>query len=309
LLSSVVEKEKFGFKLSTIMDQIVKKKFCGVVTFYNPPENYMLNISTFSRFLDKIFIVDNTPGDNDSNHQSLLQRFPNVVVLSTGKNLGIAKAINLGIEAALENSASWLLTMDQDSYFDVDQAEKYFKSCAEIDKDKVAILSPSHEKVPTEGAFCYYKKQDAVMTSGNLLNLSVIRNIGFFNEDLFIDSVDHDYCLRANLLGFEVLQATNCFIQHVVGDLYQGSLMFGLKKKTFHIHSPKRMYFIVRNGLYIRKKYGKEFPVYTKMLKRVNYQRVSKCLRYSDCRIEYVRSLIKAYYDYSRKRFGNRVGI
>lgn len=291
------------------MDPVEKEKIYGVVTLYNPPGNYLLNIRTFSQFLDKIFIVDNTPAAKSINHHFLLQRFPNAVILSTGKNLGIAKALNLAVEVALEHNASWLLTMDQDSYFDIDQAEKYFNSCTEIDKAKVAILSPSHEKVSTEGAFCLYKRKFEVMTSGNLLNLSVIKDIGLFNEDLFIDSVDHDYCLRANLLGFEVLQATNCFIQHVVGDPYQGSLLFGLKKKTFHIHSPKRMYFIVRNGLFIRKKYGKEFPVYTKMLKRVNYQRVSKCLRYSDCRIEYVRSLIKAYYDYSRKRYGNRVGI
>lgn len=291
------------------MDSGLKEKICGVVTLYNPPGNYLLNISTFSQFLDKIFIVDNTPAAISDNHHILLQRFPNAVILSTGKNLGIAKALNLAIEVALENNASWLLTMDQDSYFDVDQAEKYFNSCTEIDKDKVAILSPSHEIVSTDGESCLYKKRDEVMTSGNLLNLSLIRHIGYFNEELFIDSVDHDYCLRTNLLGLEVLQATNCFIRHVVGDLYQGSFLFGLKKKTFHIHSPKRMYFIVRNGLYIAEKYGKEFPAYVKMLKEANYHRISKCVRYSDHRLEYALRIIKAYYDYSRKRFGNRVDI
>ena len=34
------------------------------------------------------------------------------------------------------------------------------------------------------------------MTSGNLLNLKIAEKIGDFEEKLFIDEVDHDYCYR-----------------------------------------------------------------------------------------------------------------
>jgi rhamnosyltransferase len=253
--------------------------------------------------------VDNTPAEKNINHSSLLQRFPNAVILSTGKNLGIAKSLNIGIEAALNNNASWLLTMDQDSYFDVDQAEKYFRSCAEMEKDNIAILSPAHKKVLTDDVICMYKKNDHVMTSGNLLNLEVIKKIGSFNEDLFIDSVDHDYCLRANLCGFEVLQATNCFIQHVLGELYSGTFLFGMKKKTFYIHSPKRVYFIVRNALYLYRHYKVKYPKFIKQHYKYIGEDLIQILMYSNNRTEYIRYVIKAFYDYRYGIFGNPVDI
>lgn len=291
------------------MDSIFKNKICGLVTLYNPPGNYLLNISTFSGYLDKLFLVDNTPAGKSVNHASLLQQFPNAVILSTGKNLGIAKALNLGIEAALKDNASWLLTMDQDSYFDADQAEKYFRSCTTVNKDKVAILSPLHEKVVTDDALCVYERNDQVMTSGNLLNLSVIEKVGLFNEDLFIDSVDFDYCLRVILFGYEVLQATNCFMQHFVGELYSGTFLFGMKKKTFYIHSPKRMYFIIRNALYLSHQYKDKYPEFIKQHCKYIREDLFRLLKYSHNRVEYIGYVIKALNDYRRGIFGNPIDI
>ena len=286
-----------------------KKNICGIITLYNPPASYLDNINTYINYLDILYLVDNTPIINHKDHDSLLRRFPEIEILSFGKNIGIAAALNLGIKEGLKNNYSWLLTMDQDSSFDEDQAKRYFSSLPFIDSSCVAVLSPSHKVVSCGDDAVVYEKRNEVMTSGNLLNLLLIRHIGFFNEDLFIDSVDHDYCLRANLLGLEVLQAKNCFIQHVVGDLCQGSFLFGLKKKTFHIHSPKRMYFIVRNSRYINKRYGKVFRESAKTLNKANYRRISRCLRYSNRRRAYIKYILKAYLDYYAKKYGNRVGL
>ncbi|NTW68376.1 MAG: glycosyltransferase [Chlorobiaceae bacterium] len=285
------------------------RTICGIITLYAPPISCVDNIETYLSYIERLYIVDNTPSPRHPITPELLRKYPNIELLSCGQNIGIAAALNLAINKGLENNYSWLLTMDQDSYFDADQAKRYFESLAVIDESRVAILSPSHENRPNASGACVYEKKDEVMTSGNLLNLSLTRKTGVFNEALFIDSVDHDYCLRANLLGLDVVQAVNCFICHTVGQEYSGSFFFGLKRKTFHIHSPKRMYFIVRNGLYISKTYRHAFPVYTKYLQKHIHSKISKCIRYSDQRWLYIRFVLQACFDYLFNRYGNRVGI
>jgi len=285
------------------------KNICGVITLYNPRSLYVSNIATYISYLNKLYVIDNSPETNFSIHAELKANFPKVEILSYGYNLGIAGALNLGITKALSDNYLWLLTMDQDSFFEKEQAEKYFSSFNVIEQNKTIIISPAHKKVPFFGAVPFYDKKDEVMTSGNLINLILSRQVGFFNENLFIDSVDHDYCLRANLMGFDVLQSTNVFINHTVGDMFNGSMFFGLKKKQIQIHSPKRMYFIVRNGLYIRNVYGHSFPKYVKMLKNANKQRISRCFRYSNQRLKYIYFVYKAYNDYYKNKFGNIVDL
>lgn len=282
---------------------------CGVVTLYSPPDACLKNIETYIAYIDKLYIIDNTNCPDTNLHKELENRFGKTELLSYGKNLGIAAALNLAIKKGLACGYEWLLTMDQDSFFDDIQAKKFFASLTTIEKKTVAIVSPAHQKNTDDNNTCIYVRKDEVMTSGNLLNLSLTKKIGLFNEDLFIDSVDHDYCLRTNLAGFYVLQATNCFIQHQVGNCFSGSFLFGMKKKSFLIHSPKRMYFIIRNGQYIINKYQKDFPSYTKALQRHINVRISRCLRYSKNRRTYFKYIVKGLIDYKLNRFGNRVNI
>ncbi len=101
-----------------ILNDMSKKNICGIITLYNPPASYLDNINTYINYLDILYLVDNTPIINHKDHDSLLRRFPEIEILSFGKNIGIAAALNLGIKEGLKNNYSWLLTMDQDSSFD-----------------------------------------------------------------------------------------------------------------------------------------------------------------------------------------------
>jgi len=283
---------------------------CGMITLYSPPESLFHNISTYIDYIEKLYIVDNSVDDNDNIYTELLHTYPKVEIVASGKNIGVAAALNLCIAVALQNKYQWMLTMDQDSFFDADQAKHYFCSLTCIDnKKKVALLSPSHERVLMDSDVCVYQQKEVVMTSGNLLNLLLVNDIGLFNEDLFIDSVDHDYCLRAHILGLDVLQAKNCFIQHEVGRLYSSSLLFGYRKRIFYIHSPKRMYFIVRNSLYMGNKYRKTFPEFIKKQNKAVFEKISKSIRYSDKKTTYMKYIIKAYIDYYFNKYGNQINL
>ena len=282
---------------------------CGLLTLYFPPESLLQNIDTYINYIDKLYVVDNTPLVNTLLHSEIKAKYSKVDIVSSGDNIGIAAALNIGIREGIRNEYAWLLTMDQDSSFAQDQADKYFSSLGFLDAKDVAIVSPLHERPVTDSGVCEYEKKIQVMTSGNLLNLALTEDIGLFNEALFIDSVDHDYCLRANLCGKNVLQTKNCYIIHEVGNCHTSSLLFGYRKRTFHMHSAKRMYFIVRNNLYLRKEYRNEFPEFIRIYKKVVNNKISKTLRYGDNKLVYLKYIIKAYRDFYLNKYGNQVGL
>ena len=282
---------------------------CGMLSLYSPPESLLTNIATYIDYIDKLFVVDNSPDNNNTICIDLLAQFPHVEIVTSEKNIGIAGALNRCISLAKKENYLWMLTMDQDSYFDKSQASRFFYSLPMIDKARVAIISPSHEEVGAGIEGCEYQKTDSVMTSGNLLNLSLVEKIGMFDEDLFIDCVDHDYCLRAKLSGLDVFQAKNCSIEHEVGTPYNGSFLWGCIKRRFHIHSPKRMYFIVRNSLYMNKKYRNAFPEYMSIHNKEVFHKISKTLRYGNNRALCLKYIIKGYLDYYGNKYGNRVDI
>ncbi|HHT61698.1 MAG TPA: glycosyltransferase, partial [Bacteroidales bacterium] len=95
---------------------ITQKEICGVVVWYNPTTDNVTAINTYLENISHLFIVDNSTTDNSA----LINTLPNnkITYLPNLENLGIATALNIGCEAALNANAKWILTMDQDSKFD-----------------------------------------------------------------------------------------------------------------------------------------------------------------------------------------------
>jgi rhamnosyltransferase len=285
-------------------------KLCGVVTLYNPTDEIISNIGTYIDGLGVLYVVDNSPEYNERASRQLRERYGNVEILSSGKNIGVAAALNLAISRSLDDGYEFLMTMDQDSYFEEQQYQKYLKSLSGLSFSRIALVSPLHDSSEyVDSGSVVYERQEDVATSGSVINLSVARKVGLFDEKLFIDSVDQDYCLRANILGYDVLQTQNCYLCHCIGEKYDGTLFMSNRKRRFYIHSPKRMYFIVRNSLFIRNKYRSDFPDYTRAYARRTFERVSKCIRYSHQRTTYTKYIIMALYDYVSGHYGNRVNI
>ena len=89
----------------------------GVAVLYNPSENVPENINSYINQVAQLFIVDNS----DKSSEVLKNISPGVEkpeYVFNNDNLGIAAALNIGIDRALKAGYTYLLTMDQDSYFE-----------------------------------------------------------------------------------------------------------------------------------------------------------------------------------------------
>lgn len=233
----------------------------GVIVLFNPDKSVANNIDSYISNIDILFAIDNSENINHSLVNTLSLN-PKIQYFYNEGNQGIANALNNGAEKAIKMGYEWLLTMDQDSRFTSKTIAAYISCCREYtNKQSLAVFSPSHYKNNSpkhEDSSCKTIQQMIVMTSGNIINLHVFKQLGGFEKKLFIDEVDHDYCLKANLSGFSVLQFSNIMLDHELGELK--TIKRNGKVATYNSHSPQRYYYITRNSLYIWYKYRHSFP-------------------------------------------------
>lgn len=228
-------------------------KIAGVVVLYNPNiKEVVRNILSYTEFLEKIYIVDNSKKNNEKEIKKKIGLLSKMEYIWFGENKGIAKALNEGKNRAILEEFEYLLTMDQDSYFDNNLLKliKYIENNKESLKN-IGIISPNHllrgryhnlqEKI---------EQKKGVMTSGNFLNLDIAKNIGDFNEEFFIDEVDAEYCYRLNKKGYKITVYHNCELYHNLGDI---KWYFFIKVTN---HNYIRRYYITRNKLYMMKTFS-----------------------------------------------------
>jgi len=279
-------------------------KVAGVVIAYFPDFSKLIfNIDTYIDNLEQLFIVFNSPVSPDE--VSLLQSKytkSKVQLIINQKNTGIASALNHVALKVANLGFDWLLTMDQDSYF---QNDAFFKLFEVANKQKVAIFSPnavialqdnSKEIGETEEILC-------TITSGNLINLEIWKLISGFEEKLFIDEVDNDYCLKAVSNGFKIIRFNNVHLVHKLGEIKEVSFLF--KKYTIITHPPIRAYYIFRNNLFIFHKYKKTFPKFVRSRKIVLLKVFIKILVFSKKRIQIFRFILAGIRDYYNNSYGS----
>jgi rhamnosyltransferase len=138
------------------------------------------------------------------------------------------------------------------------------------------------------------------------LNLTLYQKIGPFDEKLFIDYVDNDYCYRAKLAGYKLLKFTNVTLIHQLGKMVNASSyksLYLLKKKKV-VHPPIRCYYMYRNMLYLVEKYtnlDKEIADWI----RINVTKnVKISMLYGGQTSKTLRYIKLAKEDYKNKRFG-----
>lgn len=283
---------------------IQKSKICGGVVLFNPTREVLENIGSYIMQVDRLFVVDNSTNVNVSFHNDLNQ-FRNIEILRSGGNRGIAAALNELAVKAIKCKYNFLLTMDQDSRVPDKMIHSLIATTESngLDLNTIGIISPyqyddSHPEPPqspTEDTLF-------VITSGNLLNLQAYQKTGPFNEDLFIDRVDHDYCLRLHLNGFSVVRINTILMDHQLGSITRHHL-FGRVQYVSN-HSPVRRYYLVRNGLFIARKYRDVFPDYSRSEIRVIKYEILKIILFEKCKASKMWHCALGYFDYRRRRFG-----
>ena len=243
---------------------------CAVIVSYYPTAEILENVAALIEQVDEVVIVDNGSGAATKELLVSLTDYPNMTIIYNQDNFGIAAALNIGVRHAKAAGHQWLATFDQDSKVTPGMIMMMLQVYDTYPaKEKVASLSPRYQNQSTgQIASSNPKHLDklpytevlAVITSGNLLKLSVFDAVGLFNEALFIDQVDTEFCLRCASQGYKILEVKDAILLHCIGFPVQIKVLWKIKSITNH--SSLRRYYIARNSIYIYKKFALTQPAW-----------------------------------------------
>jgi rhamnosyltransferase len=226
------------------------------------------------------------------------------MVVRDGTNQGISARLNQAARYAIDKQADWLLTMDQDSFFSGDYLKQYIECLSSVsDKDKVAMCGVAFESVPSTSD-CAMAETANLITSGSILNLDIFKRVGGFDDNLFIDEVDFEYCARSMKNGFKTIQFTNVYLNHSLGTVSQHRSIKSLKKTSRTLHTPLRLYYMLRNYLYVRNIYQTNCSEILSLKKKALLNRIKNNLLYGNNRLKTFRYLLMAYRHYQAGKMG-----
>lgn len=218
--------------------------------------------------VNRIFVIDN--GSNSTELAEILLSNSKTCLTELHSNFGIAYAQNVGIALARESKASHVLFMDQDSLPAEDMVARLVKklvTAPESESNSVAGVGPARVD-RRNGDKSYFMTQtnglpkrfrmgsndmsgqlavEAIylISSGTMIPLKVLEDVGEMREEYFIDRVDTEWCFRARAKGYRLLGVPDAELYHSLGDK---AVRVGLLKQTLvPWHTPVRHYYVFRN--------------------------------------------------------------
>lgn len=216
-----------------------------------------------SGFLDyQLIVVDN---DSKDPIEMDLKKFPEVVFIQTGANLGYSGGNNVGIKEALRLGCEYVLVLNPDTIVRADTLANLMKGMRVTQADIVApkiyfkdskiiwygggvfdsanVLG-SHRGVDQvdEGQFDEWSETDFASGAAMLVKKRVFEKIGFFDEDYFLYYEDADFCYRVKQAGFKIVY-------------YPKAVVYHANAQTTGLGSPRQDYYITRNRMLFAKKH------------------------------------------------------
>lgn len=225
------------------------KIYAGIVS-YNPElKRLKENILAIKSQVPIIVVFDNG-SINIEEIQELISHFVNVILIKSKMNLGIAAALNRLMQWGYEKDYEWMLSLDQDSVCGEDFVVRMIPYLTV--EQNLGIVAPvivdRNIGVVGHNPNSKYAHVNTCITSGAFAKVYVWKKIGGYDDSMFIDSVDFEYCYRVRKSGYKVIQVRDVQLLHELGESIQKRFLFW--KITDYNHSAFRRYYIARNNIY-----------------------------------------------------------
>ena len=163
-------------------------------------------------------------------------------------NVGTAVGLNRLLSYANEQGCEWLHYLDQDSRIDSNYEAQLAAELAE--SSAIALGCSYHEPGRTGLLPSAPKLTRFLISSGTAFNVSKSLAVGGFAEQLFLDTVDTEFSLRARKYGYILQTSSMRSICHTIG---AGASDVG--RLTLTQHPEWRRIQMWRNTIFITKAY------------------------------------------------------
>ncbi|MCM0605481.1 MAG: glycosyltransferase [Xanthomonadaceae bacterium] len=276
----------------TPLDNPNKNNSVAVVVTFNPDAEFQKRLASLKTIFDKIVVIDNKSDRS-------LPRLDGVKQLRLPENLGIGAAINEGAREATEEwkDTQWLSFFDQDS----EVAPEYLSEMSRVydlipNTSRMGVIGCNYIERASGKTFIPKQDEDAFnfvshcITSGSVVRKDLWLKTKGYNESLFIDHVDDEFCFRVRAHGFEVIQTTEPLMTHKIGAQTRANFL-GRQVWVWN-HSAFRWFYFTRNLAFLWRSYGfREFRTLLSFTRHL-FKRATKMILLENDKIAKLRKLL-----------------
>jgi len=264
-------------KKQQISNKVKSPTITAVIVSYEPDVDLLLeNIEAITTQVSQLVIVDNASTDQDSIGSEVSKKCPSVVFKALSENSGLGFAHNQGIAIARENESDYVLLLDQDSTPTAGMVEQLVSDIqlrSQVVATPTSAIGPRYVGADRSDSFfiqfglAKFKRiyQDSsnsnvtpcdfLISSGALISLDALNDIGDMDQDLFIDHVDTEWFLRAKSKGYQAYGSFSSVMQHSLGEQTHKFRLFGFgRERNVPEHKPFRYYYMFRNSVALYKR-------------------------------------------------------
>ncbi|GBF06214.1 glycosyltransferase [Deinococcus aerius] len=239
----------------------------AVVVTYNRKELLVKCLDSLLRQtepLARIYVIDNASTDGTS---EVIPAHERVTYLRLEQNLGGAYGFAYGVRRALEGNYRYVWVMDDDCFAEDDALEQLLRWDGAAEALCGAVLA-------RDGSFDLHQRRnfdpvrlretpvssetyarpcapiDLFSFVGTLIRMDAVRRVGLPVDNFFFMGDDSEYALRLGAHGLRICLVPASRMWH------HGSFA----KAPHEKYNPRKHYYHIRNGLLIRRRYGKSLP-------------------------------------------------
>lgn len=246
----------------------------ALIVLFHPGDEQIARAVAMRTACDRLLVIDNSPQPDPRVAQWLNEA--GVALLHHGNRHGIAGAFNCGLSALFEQGADAVVLFDQDSEAPAGYFAVMRERCASLG-DRAFLLGPRIfdendqrflPELATSGlaverlslrADATLQRCAFLISSGCVISRDAFARLGRFDEALFIDHVDTEYCLRALLRNVPLYVVPALVLSHRIGSRRRHKL--GTFELTTMNHPGFRRYYSARNAMQLALQYGPRLPV------------------------------------------------
>lgn len=182
-------------------NQLTRAEYAVGLVLYHPEESLLRRIDQMINLGFRVYVFDNSPFD--SKFARKIQENQNIYYLTAGKNVGLGFSLSALCATAYAHGYQRLLFLDQDTGISA-QTLEFIEAFTQtlptsIQQQYAALVFNGHPAADHS-----VQEVRLAISSGSLFNLTVLQQIGWHNENYFVDCVDYEFCVRVRRYGFKI---------------------------------------------------------------------------------------------------------
>lgn len=157
----------------------------------------------------RVIIVDNASADGSA--ELLQKEYPKTEVIALPQNIGYGRAANIGLEMT---NTPYAFLLNPDLYVTTEIIDEMLR-VAVGNKGRAAVFSPAVKEVNyTKNGI---EERKWISGSAMLFDMDEMKDIGFFDEHIFLFSEESDLCYRTLKANKKILHNSDLYLKHLKG--------------------------------------------------------------------------------------------